>query len=149
MSETKCTAARRCRNTSPVPDDRAERINTHAQGTQVKFEALASDLYSFFRGTALLFYRDIAGRGAARPKDLLLGNVHPCNFGIKPNADNIPIFSVNDFDEVTYGPYSWDIKTLAKRNGIEPGGHSASCASRTWRYAMGPAAPRWVWCAIT
>ncbi|WP_198045990.1 DUF2252 domain-containing protein [Novosphingobium aquimarinum] len=102
--------ARRMHVRACVLDDHAERIDTHAQGTQEKFDALADDLYSFFRGTALLFYRDIAGRDAARPKVLLLGDVHPGNFGVMPNADNIPIFSVNDFDEVTYGPYSWDIK---------------------------------------
>ena len=102
--------ARRLHVRACVLDDHAERIDTHAQGTQEKFDALASDLYSFFRGTALLFYRDIAGRDAARPKVLLLGDVHPGNFGVMPNGDNIPIFSVNDFDEVTYGPFSWDIK---------------------------------------
>ncbi|PEQ14744.1 hypothetical protein B2G71_02920 [Novosphingobium sp. PC22D] len=102
--------ARRLHVRACVLDDHAERIDSNAQGTQDKFAALADDLYSFFRGTALLFYRDIAGRDAARPKVLLLGDVHPGNFGVMPNGDNIPIFSVNDFDEVTYGPYAWDLK---------------------------------------
>ena len=91
-------------------EDHAHRIDSNAQGTQEKFDVLADDLYSFFRGTALLYYRDMAGADANRPKVLLLGDVHPGNFGVMPNADNVPIFSVNDFDEVTYGPYSWDLR---------------------------------------
>ncbi|QWC57244.1 DUF2252 domain-containing protein [Erythrobacter sp. 3-20A1M] len=93
-----------------ILEDHATRIDARAQGTQEKFEELAGDLYKYFRGTALGFYRDMAGMDAARPKVLLLGDVHPGNFGVMPNADNVPIFSVNDFDEVAYGPYSWDLK---------------------------------------
>ncbi|MBT0667864.1 DUF2252 family protein [Novosphingobium profundi] len=102
--------ARREHVRATILEDHAERLFGHAPGTQLKFEELAGDLYKFFRGTALVFYRDIAGTDAALPKVLLLGDVHPGNFGVMPNRDNVPIFSVNDFDEVTYGPYSWDLK---------------------------------------
>lgn len=93
-----------------ILEDHAERIDRQQQGTLEKFEELEGDLYKFFRGTALGFYRDMAGMDAARPKVMLLGDVHPGNFGVMPNRDNVPIFSVNDFDEVAYGPYTWDLK---------------------------------------
>ncbi|TPW27397.1 DUF2252 domain-containing protein [Pararhizobium mangrovi] len=93
-----------------ILEDHADRIDTHAEGTTAKFDKLAKSLFSFFRGTALLFYRDMAGSDARMPTVLLLGDVHPENFGVMPNRDNVPIFSVNDFDEVSYGPFSWDIK---------------------------------------
>ncbi len=41
---------------------------------------------------------------------LALGDVHPENFGIMPNVSNVPIFSVNDFDEAYYAPFTWDLK---------------------------------------
>ncbi|KHK92455.1 DUF2252 domain-containing protein [Novosphingobium malaysiense] len=102
--------ARREHVRATILEDHAERLEAHAQGTDLKFKELAKDLYKYFRGTALVFYRDIAGTDAALPKVLLLGDVHPGNFGVMPNRDNVPIFSVNDFDEVTYGPFTWDLK---------------------------------------
>ena len=102
--------ARREHVRATILEDHAERLEGHSQGTDLKFRELARDLYKFFRGTALVFYRDIAGSDAALPKVLLLGDVHPGNFGVMPNRDNVPIFSVNDFDEVTYGPFTWDLK---------------------------------------
>ncbi|RVT82211.1 DUF2252 domain-containing protein [Rhodobacteraceae bacterium CCMM004] len=91
-------------------EDHAQRINERADATQAKFDKLAGSLFSFFRGTALLFYRDMAGEDGDMPTVLVLGDVHPSNFGIMPNADNVPIFGVNDFDEATYAPFTWDLK---------------------------------------
>jgi uncharacterized protein (DUF2252 family) len=102
--------ARREHVRATIIEDHAERIDRHAQGTDAKFAKLAGSRFSFFRGTALLFYRDITGTDPRMPSVLLLGDVHPENFGIMPNSDNVPIFSVNDFDEVLYGPFSWDLK---------------------------------------
>lgn len=91
-------------------EDHQTRIASYAEGAQQKFEKLANSVFSFFRGTALLFYRDIAGEDAWMPTVLALGDVHPENFGVMPNADNVPIFGVNDFDEAYYAPFTWDIK---------------------------------------
>jgi hypothetical protein len=30
--------------------------------------------------------------------------------GIMPNADGVPFFGLNDFDEAAYAPFSWDVK---------------------------------------
>ncbi|MGM8931772.1 DUF2252 domain-containing protein [Salinicola halophyticus] len=91
-------------------EDHQTRIATHAEGADLKFNKLSDSLFSFFRGTALLFYRDMAGDDAWMPSVLALGDVHPENFGVMPNADNVPIFSVNDFDEAYYAPFTWDLK---------------------------------------
>ena len=91
-------------------EDHAHRIEHHASGTQDKFDTLSGDVFKFFRGTALLFYRDMAGQDAAMPTVLALGDVHPENFGVMPDRNNVPIFGVNDFDEVFYAPFTWDIK---------------------------------------
>lgn len=91
-------------------EDHETRIAEQSDDVKVKFDKLADSLYSFFRGTALLFYRDMAGDDAWMPTVLTLGDVHPENFGVMPNADNVPIFSVNDFDETYYAPFTWDLK---------------------------------------
>ncbi len=96
------------RNT--IRGDHRERIEQKASGAEEKFEKLAGSVFSFFRGTALLFYRDMVGTDAHMPTVLVLGDVHPENFGIMPNANNVPIFGVNDFDETFYAPFTWDLK---------------------------------------
>ena len=91
-------------------EDHQTRIADKAEDAEIKFDKLAGSLFSFFRGTALLFYRDMAGEDAWMPTVLTLGDVHPENFGVMPNADNVPIFGVNDFDEAYYAPFTWDLK---------------------------------------
>ncbi|GAB2779354.1 DUF2252 domain-containing protein [Halomonas shantousis] len=91
-------------------EDHQTRIAAGSEEAGIKFDQLSDSLFSFFRGTALLFYRDMAGDDAWMPTVLALGDVHPENFGVMPNADNVPVFSVNDFDEAYYAPFTWDIK---------------------------------------
>lgn len=102
--------ARRKHVRATLREDHQTRIEERSSGAEVKFEKLAGSLFKFFRGTALLFYRDLAGTDANMPTVLVLGDVHPSNFGVMPNADNVPIFSVNDFDETIYAPFTWDLK---------------------------------------
>ncbi|MBW3603706.1 MAG: DUF2252 domain-containing protein [Actinobacteria bacterium] len=91
-------------------EDHQTRIAQRSEDARAKFDKLAGSLYSFFRGTCLLFYRDLAGEDAWMPTVLTLGDVHPENFGVMPSADNVPIFGVNDFDEAYYAPFTWDLK---------------------------------------
>ncbi|MBM6404425.1 DUF2252 domain-containing protein [Phycicoccus sp. CSK15P-2] len=91
-------------------EDHRSRISDRSEDARAKFDKLAGSLYSFFRGTGLLFYRDMAGEDAWMPTVLCLGDVHPENFGVMPSADNVPFFGVNDFDEAYYAPFTWDVK---------------------------------------
>ncbi|CAN5482000.1 hypothetical protein BH11ACT7_BH11ACT7_30280 [soil metagenome] len=93
-----------------IREDHQLRIARHNEEAFEKFNKLARSRYSFFRGTALLFYRDMVGEDAWMPTVLAAGDVHPENFGVMPNADNVPIFAINDFDEVFYAPFTWDLK---------------------------------------
>lgn len=101
---------RRLHVRSTLREDHATRIEEKATGTGEKFAKLADSVFSFYRGTALLFYRDMVGSDGHMPTVLTLGDVHPENFGVMPNSEGVPIFSVNDFDEVIYAPFTWDIK---------------------------------------
>ncbi len=102
--------ARRLHVRQTIREDHERRIQNRASGTKKKFGALAEDFFKFFRGTALLFYRDMVGQDARLPTVMALGDVHPENFGIMPDENGAPIFGVNDFDEAAYAPFTWDIK---------------------------------------
>lgn len=93
-----------------IREDHRERIDRNKADAAAKFDKLHGSVYSFFRGTALLFYRDMAGEDAWMPTVLTLGDVHPENFGVMPSSDNTPIFGVNDFDEAYWAPFTWDLK---------------------------------------
>ncbi|MDQ2851636.1 MAG: DUF2252 domain-containing protein [Actinomycetota bacterium] len=101
---------RRVRVRQTIREDHETRIATRNEETQAKFDKLAGSLFSFFRGTALLFYRDMVGEDAWMPTVLAAGDVHPQNFGVVPNADDVPVFGVNDYDEAAYAPFTWDLK---------------------------------------
>ena len=102
--------ARREHVRAVLREDHAGRIEQKDPGAAQKFDELADDFLKFFRGTALLFYRDMAGQDAAMPTVMALGDVHPGNFGIMPDRHGAPIFGVNDFDEAIYAPFTWDLK---------------------------------------
>lgn len=106
-------------------EDHQFRIKNRPEGAQAKFDKLADSVFSFFRGTALIFYRDYAGMDAHLPQVFTIGDVHPENFGVMPNEDGAPFFGVNDFDEAHVAPFSYDIKRggvgfylVARENGL-------------------------------
>ncbi|NJO01390.1 MAG: DUF2252 family protein [Bacteroidia bacterium] len=91
-------------------EDHRFRIHNNPEGAQAKFNKLAKSVFKFFRGTALIFYRDYAGMDHHLPFVFTVGDVHPENFGVMPNQHGVPFFGVNDFDEATLAPFSYDIK---------------------------------------
>lgn len=94
-------------------EDHQFRIRNRPEGAQAKFDKLADSTWNFFRGTALLFYRDMAGTDTELPYVLVNGDAHPENFGVMPNEDGAPFFGLNDFDEAAFAPFSWDLKRAA------------------------------------
>ncbi|MHA6783298.1 DUF2252 domain-containing protein [Pseudonocardia saturnea] len=91
-------------------EDHRTRIENRPDGAQLKFDTLAADAFVFFRGTALLYYRDHAGTDGQLPIVFTIGDVHPENFGVMANSDGAPFFGVNDFDEAWAAPFSYDVK---------------------------------------
>ncbi len=106
-------------------EDHQFRISNRPEGAQAKFEKLARSPFDFFRGSALIFYRDYGGMDAHLPEVFTIGDVHPENFGVMPNEDGAPFFGVNDFDEAHVAPFSYDLKRggvgfylIARENGL-------------------------------
>ncbi len=91
---------------------------------------MAADPFAFYRGSACLFYADMASR-----KDTLAdertsrvwihGDLHVENFGTYMNSEGVLVFDVNDFDEAYLGHFSWDLRRFV-----------ASLALMGWQKAL-------------
>jgi uncharacterized protein (DUF2252 family) len=80
-----------------------------------KFRKMAASPFAFYRGSACLFYADVAP--VADPylnertsRVWVHGDLHAENFGTYMNAEGLLVFNVNDFDEAYVGPFTWDLK---------------------------------------
>src|SRR5690349_25044631 len=92
---------------------------------RVKYRKMAADPFAFYRGTACLFYADVAHeKGTHRSWDAdyvgdrssriwIHGDLHAENFGTYMNASGRLVFDVNDFDEAYIGHYTWDLQRFA------------------------------------
>jgi uncharacterized protein (DUF2252 family) len=83
-----------------------------------KFRKMAATPYAFYRGSAALFYADIAGADDPFLDDKtsrvwIHGDLHAENFGTYMNSAGVLVFDVNDFDEAYVAPFTWDLKRLA------------------------------------
>lgn len=92
-----------------VIEDHVMRMHLATGAVREKFRSLAADRFTFFRGTALLYYRDIAGTDAGLPIVPTVGDVHPENYGVLPGTDGVPVFTINDMDEAWMAPFTWDL----------------------------------------
>jgi len=87
----------------------------------MKMSKMGSSPFYFYRGTAHLFYDDMAspawGASAfysdSTNYTLLLGDAHLANFGTFENANSDIVFDWADFDETYQGSYLWDVRRLA------------------------------------
>lgn len=85
---------------------------------RVKFRKMAADAFAFYRGTATLFYADLAGvedpwvteQGA---RVWIQGDLHAENFGTYLDSGGRLVFDVNDFDEAYLGHWTWDLQRFA------------------------------------
>ncbi|WP_326595026.1 DUF2252 domain-containing protein [Streptomyces sp. NBC_01803] len=87
---------------------------------RVKFRKMAGSAFAFYRGTACLFYHDLAAEQRGGPfldertlRVWIHGDLHAENFGTYMDSNGRLIFNVNDFDEAYVGPYTWDLKRFA------------------------------------
>jgi len=83
-----------------------------------KFRKMAADPFAFYRGSACLFYADVAeleDRWADErtSRVWIQGDLHAENYGTYMDAAGILVFDVNDFDEAYLGHFTWDLKRMA------------------------------------
>jgi uncharacterized protein (DUF2252 family) len=97
---------------------------------RTKFRKMAADPFAFYRGSACLFYADMAERDDPWADERtgrvwIQGDLHAENFGTYMDGDGVLIFDVNDFDEAYVGHFTWDVTRFA-----------ASLALLGWRKAL-------------
>jgi uncharacterized protein (DUF2252 family) len=87
---------------------------------ETKYRAMASSLYSFYRGTFPLYLHDAslgkaggASGYAAEVYPMSLGDAHPENFGTLVAADGTLALEPNDLDAADRYPYLWELRRLA------------------------------------
>ena len=78
---------------------------------RTKFRKMAADPFAFYRGSACLFYADVAAREDPWADDRtgrvwIQGDLHAENFGTYMDGSGVLIFDVNDFDEAYVGHFS-------------------------------------------
>lgn len=97
---------------------------------RTKFRKMAADPFAFFRGSACLFYADVAAREDRWANDRtgrvwIQGDLHAENFGTYMDGSGKLIFDVNDYDEAYVGHFTWDLQRFA-----------ASIALMCWQKAL-------------
>ena len=97
---------------------------------RTKFRKMAADPFAFYRGSACVFYADVADTEDRWADDRtgrvwIQGDLHAENFGTYMDGAGVLIFDVNDFDEAYVGHFTWDLQRFA-----------ASIALMCWQKAL-------------
>jgi uncharacterized protein (DUF2252 family) len=108
----------------------SELMAADADAFRTKFRKMAADPFAFYRGSACLFYADMATSedrwsDERTSRVWIHGDLHAENFGTYMDATGRIVFDVNDFDEAYLGHVSWDLRRFA-----------ASFALMSWRKAF-------------
>ncbi|MGY1621955.1 DUF2252 domain-containing protein [Geodermatophilus sp. SYSU D00965] len=109
----------------------SELMTADADAFRTKFRKMAADPFAFYRGSACLFYADMAEQedrwcDERTSRVWIQGDLHAENFGTYMDGAGRIVFDVNDFDEAYLGHVSWDLRRFA-----------ASFALLAWRKALG------------
>jgi uncharacterized protein (DUF2252 family) len=69
--------------------------------------------FAYYRGTAAVMAADLADAPRTRHHVVICGDAHIANFGLFASPERRVLFDLNDFDEVSVGPWEWDVKRMA------------------------------------
>ena len=97
----------------------------------MKMARMSTSPFAFFRGTAPLMARDLAGIPTTGLMVQLCGDAHVRNLGAYAAPSGYLVFDLNDFDESIRGPWEWDLKRMAASvvlAGRDAGDASKQCA---------------------
>ena len=79
----------------------------------MKFARMRASAFAFLRGSCHLFYDRLPIEGAfaadAAPHAWICGDAHLENFGCYKGDNRLAYFDLNDFDEATLAPLTWDL----------------------------------------
>ena len=78
----------------------------------LRIARMAESPFSFLRGAAHVMAWDLARTPKSDMAVVLDGDAHLSNFGLFGTPQRDIVLDLNDFDEVTIGPWEWDLKRL-------------------------------------
>ena len=81
-------------------------------GVARKYREMCKSPFSFFRGSAHLFWEDLAAQRTALPDSppvWACGDLHLENFGAFQGDNGLSYFDLNDFDEAGLAPAIWEV----------------------------------------
>jgi uncharacterized protein (DUF2252 family) len=73
---------------------------------------MAVSPFTFLRGSACVMTADLSTSPISAIPVVIDGDAHLSNFGFYGTPQREVVFDMNDFDEVTIGPWEWDLKRL-------------------------------------
>jgi uncharacterized protein (DUF2252 family) len=94
--------------------ERIERFNVGREPERLalKYREMCKSPFSFFRGSAHLFWEDLAARKSPLPGSPTVwacGDLHLENFGSFQGDNGLSYFDLNDFDEAALAPSGWEL----------------------------------------
>ena len=92
-------------------------IAENKQGRQkdlipLRMGRMAASPFAFLRGSACVMAADLSTSPISGIPVFIDGDAHLNNFGFYGTPQREVVFDLNDFDEVTIGPWEWDLKRL-------------------------------------
>ncbi len=98
----------------PDPVALIERANEGRQPNLVplRIARMATSPFAFLRGAAPVMAWDLAQTPTTGIEVVIDGDAHISNFGLFGTPEQEIVLDLNDFDEVTVGPWEWDLKRL-------------------------------------
>ncbi len=129
------------------PADRADPVDLLVESSKgrvenllpIRYGRMMASAFAFYRGAAAIMAYDLARTPSTGLALVIDGDCHLLNFGGFATAERNVIFDINDFDEVSVGPWEWDVKRLCasfvvagRSNGFAP----ADCREAAWLAAQ-------------
>jgi len=130
------------------PADRPDPVELLIESSKGRMEELLPIRYgrmmvtpfTFYRGAAAIMASDLAHTPSTGLTLVADGDCHLLNFGGFATAERKLIFDINDFDEVSFAPWEWDVKRLVASfvvAGRSNGFSSVDCREAAWLAAQG------------
>ena len=115
---TSAADVRRRHIVATLVDAFADLMEADPAAFRTKFRKMAADPFAFYRGSACLFYADVARQSdpwadQRTRRVWIQGDLHAQNFGTYLDSAGVLVFDVNDFDEAYLGHFTWDLQRFA------------------------------------
>jgi uncharacterized protein (DUF2252 family) len=78
----------------------------------IRYGRMMVSPFTFYRGAAAIMAYDLSHTPSTGLTLVADGDCHLLNFGGFATAERNLIFDINDFDEVSFAPWEWDLKRL-------------------------------------